>query len=93
LNDEDIPALLDKRQGQKHDYQVTPEVKAEIIQQYVARIVTGRSASSDGITEVVNEQTQKELSPRTVRWHIQKLGLQSIKKTLPKLLDALKKNS
>jgi len=86
-----VESLVDKRQGQKQDYLVGPEQKAEIIQQLAARAITGQSTSSDVLAEVVNERTQAPVSARTVRWHIQKLGLTHIKKTLPKLVETLKK--
>ena len=88
-----VEALVDKRQGQKQDYLVGPEKKAEIIQQFAARAVTGQSTSSEALAEVINKNSETALSPRTVRWHMEKLGLGSIKKTLPELVRALKKTS
>lgn len=84
-------SLLDKRQGQRRDYRVGPQQKAEIIQQLTARAVTGHSTSSDVLAEQVNERTQAGLSARTIRWHIRNLGLSNIRKTLPELVEALKK--
>ncbi len=86
-------ALIDKRVGQKQDYRVGPEQKAEIIQQLAARAITGQSVSSKVLAEQVNKRTEAELSARTVRWHINNLGLASVKNTLPQLVEALKKNS
>ncbi len=88
-----VDALVDKRRGQKHAYRVGPEKKAEIIQQFAARLVTGQSTSSDVLAEVVNADSETTLSPRTVRWHMEKLGLSSIKKSLPVLVRTLKKTS
>ena len=88
-----VESLVDKRQGQKQDYLVGPEQKAELIQQLAARAITGQSTSSAVLAEEVNERTQAGVSPRTVRWHIQKLGLNHIKKTLPQLVETLKKTS
>lgn len=88
-----MESLVDKRQGQKRDYLVGPEQKAEIIQQLAARAITGQSTSSDVLAEVVNDRLQTKLAARTIRWHIQKLGLTHIKKTLPQLVEMLKKNS
>jgi DNA-binding transcriptional regulator GbsR (MarR family) len=92
-NDDVVDALVDKRQGQKQDYSVGPEKKAEIIQQFAARAVTGQSTSSDVLARIINADSEKALSPRTVRWHMKKLGLDSIKKTLPDLVRTLKKTS
>jgi hypothetical protein len=86
-------ALVDKRQGQQHDYRVGPEQKAEIIQQIAARAVTGHCTSSAVLAEQVNQRTQAALSARTIRWHIHNLGLTNIRKTLPPLVAALKKTA
>lgn len=88
-----VESLVDKRQGQKQDYLVGAEQKAEIIQQLAARAITGQSTSSKVLAEAVNERTQTKVSARTVRWHIQKLGLNQIKKTLPQLVAKYKKKS
>jgi len=87
-----VESLVDKQQGQKQDYLVGPEQKAEIIQQLAARAITGQSTSSDVLAEVVNEVIPAKVSARTVRWHIQKLGLTHIKTNLPQLVETLKKN-
>jgi hypothetical protein len=84
-------SLLDKREGQRRDYRVGPEQKAEIIQQWAARVVTGHSTSSEVLAEQVNERTQVSLSARTVRWHIRNLGLTDIRNTFPRLVESLKK--
>jgi uncharacterized protein (UPF0216 family) len=83
--------LIDKRVGQLQDFKVGPTQKAEIIRQFAARAVTGHSIASDVITELVNDQTQASLTSRTIRWHMNKFGLTSIKNTLPELVKALKK--
>ena len=88
----DVPdALIDKRVGQQSDYRVGSEQKAEIIQQLVARTITGHGTSSEVLAEHVNEQTGSNLSARTIRWHIHNLGLAGIKKTLPQRIESLKK--
>lgn len=92
-SDDVVDALVDKRQGQKQDYLVGPEKKAEIIQQFAARVVTGQSTSSDVLAKLINADSEMTLSPRTVRWHMKKLGLGSIRKTLPELVRTLKKTS
>ena len=85
--------LVDKRKGQKHDLRVDSQVKAELIQQFAARAVTGHSTSSQALTELINDTKKTTISSRTIRWHMNKLGLMEIKKTLPKLVETLKKNS
>lgn len=83
--------LIDKRKGQKHDLQVNPQVKAELVQQFAARSIAGYSVSSQSLTEILNDKFETTISPRTVRWHMKKLGLMDIKKTLPTLVESLKK--
>ena len=87
----DAEQVIDKRRGQAQDLRVGPEQKAEIIQQYAARVITGRSTASETLAEVVSETTHIRVSPRTVRWHINKIGLSKIKTSLPELIQALKK--
>jgi hypothetical protein len=92
LADRDVAqALLDKRVGQQRDYRVGPAQKAQIIQQWAARTVTGRSTSSAALAREVNALTESRLSARTVRWHLQHLGLSAIRDTLPQLVETLKK--
>lgn len=93
LQTDDITSLIDKRQGQQKDYVFTEDIKAELIQQYAANIVTGRSTSSSKISRQVNEACNCSVSERAVRQHILKLGLNKIKTSLPTLLEELKKNS
>jgi hypothetical protein len=92
-NDDVDLVIIDKRQGQKSDYRVGSEKKAQIIQHFAARSVTGHSTSSDVLAEIINEKSEVSLSPRTIRWHINKLGLAGIKKTLPQLVNTLKKTA
>jgi hypothetical protein len=84
-------ALFDKRVGQQGDYRVGPEQKAQLIQQWTARTVTGQSTSSEVLAREVNALTEACLSARTVRWHLQHLGLSAIRDTLPQLVETLKK--
>lgn len=93
LEHEDISALIDKRQGQKSDYRVTPEVKAELVQQFVMDAVADRKVSSEGISAELKDRCQITVPARTVRHHLARIGLPAIKHTLPKLLAAAKKNS
>jgi hypothetical protein len=93
LQTDDITSLIDKRQGQQKDYVFSEAIKAELIQQYSANIVSGGSTSSRNITKQVNDACNCSVSERAVRQHILKLGLNKIKKSLPNLLNESKKNS
>ena len=86
-----VVTLVDQRQGQQQDYLVGAEVKAQIIKHFAALAVTGRSTSGDSLAQSLNEANEISLSARTIRWHMNKLGLNKIKKTLPALVNSLKK--
>jgi len=85
--------LVDKREGQKHDFRVDLSVKTELIQNFAARAITGHSISSQALTDTINDAQKTTISARTIRWHMNKLGLMKIKKSLPKLVETLKKTS
>lgn len=93
LSEKDVDdVLIDKRIGQRKDYKVGPHEKAIMIQHFVARVVTGHPASSKVLADQINQETRTNLSSRTVRWHMKKLGLLQMKKTLPAMVNELKKN-
>jgi hypothetical protein len=93
LHEDLTEVLVDKRKGQKKDFRVDQSVKSELIQQFAARAITGHSISSYELTELINHAYNTNISPRTIRWHMNKLGLMKIKKTLPELVETLKKKS
>jgi DNA-binding Xre family transcriptional regulator len=89
---QDIAGLIDQRRGQMKDYVFTPEIKGELIQQFVIDIVQDGSVSGEGLSKHLKERCQYELSPRTVLAHLETMGLSKIKNTLPELLETAKKN-
>jgi len=91
LYERDVYALLDKRKGQKTDYLFSSEIKAELVQQFAANAVTKRPTTSRVISEQVNERCGLGLPDRSVRLHMKKLGLPQISKSLPALVEDLKK--
>lgn len=93
LQEKDISSILDKRQGQKNDYVFNLETKAEMIQQYIANLLNKKKTSSQALSEDLKERCNLNLSSRTIRLHINKMGFSKIKKTLPALIDTIKKNS
>jgi hypothetical protein len=86
-----VQALVDKREGQRRDYRVGPEQKAELIEQLAARAITGHDTSSEVLAEQVSERTGARVSARTIRWHIHHLGLSTLRQSLPPLVESLKK--
>ncbi len=92
LSADDITALIDKRKGQQQEYRFSPELKAELIQQFVLDIVSSGRSSGKLLAEHLQQRCELILSERSIRDHISKLGLSMIKRSLPDLLSALKKN-
>ena len=93
LHSDDIGGLIDKRQGQKQEYRFSAEVKAELIQQFVLDIVVAGRVSGKLLAAHLNERCQLNLSERSVRDQLGKLGLSKIKRSLPDLLKGFKKTS
>ena len=93
LHEEDAGALLDHRRGQKEDYRMTSDVKGELITQVAAHAMSGEGMSSAAITASLNDRRGWRLAERTVRLHMQKLGLKQIGAQLPKLVEGIKKGS
>lgn len=86
-------SLVDQRQGQKEDFVVTSSVKAELIQQFAVDVITCGRTSSTAISEKLKERCGIVVPDRTVRHHLSRLGLGSIKRSLPQLVAAVKKTS
>ena len=89
----DVEVLCDKRRGQQKQHVLTPEVKSEIVLQYSANAVTGRSTSSRAVVADIGERCNLALSDRTLRYCIAKLGLGKLTTDLPQLVDRIKKGS
>ena len=93
LNREGIAAMIDKRQGQQYDYRVTPETKAELVQQFAVDVIARGKTSGKAISAELQERCQITVPARTVRHHLARMGLGQIKQSLPELVAAVKKNS
>ena len=91
LQQEDVGSLLDQRQGQKQDYRFSPEIKALLIEQFVIEVVGHGSASGNRLAKKLQERCQLSLSPRSILYHLAKLGLPHIRTSLPEQLSELKK--
>lgn len=75
VSEKDIYSLIDKRQGQQKDYVFTPEKKSELIIQYAANAAEGKSTSSSTLAKDLEQRTSLKLSDRSIRHHINILGL------------------
>jgi transposase len=93
LDSEGVNALIDKRQGQQFDYRITPEIKAELVQQFALDIITRGKTSGQAISKALQQRCQLTIPARTVRHHLSQLGLPSIKNSLPQLVASIKKSS
>ena len=94
LQEQGAISLMDQRQGRRReDFVVTPEVKAELIQQFAVEVITSGRTSSAAISEKLKERCGIAVPDRTIRHHVSRLGLGSIKRSLPQLVAAVKKTS
>ena len=93
LDNEGLSALIDKRQGQKSDYRITPNVKAELVQQFALNIITRGKTSGQAISQELQQRCGITIPARTVRYHLGRMGLPKIKNSLPQLVTSVKKNS
>jgi hypothetical protein len=91
MREKDLVALIDQRKGQTQDYRFTPEIKSELVQQVAVNAITGQSTSSRAIAKGLQQRCSLDLSDRSIRWHMKKLGLTRIAQTLPILVLAPKK--
>ncbi|GAI78468.1 unnamed protein product, partial [marine sediment metagenome] len=92
MQENDAGVLLDHRKGQQVDYKVTPGVKSELILQFAANAATGKSTSSSVLADGLKQRTSLQLSHRSIRYHIARLGLKGKTEQLRQLIG-LKKNS
>ncbi len=93
LIDGDVHAVLDKRKGQQKDYLFTPEIKSELVQQFAVNAISGQSTSSRTIAEDLQQRCEMKLSERSIRLHLNKLGLTRIANSLAMLVETEKKTS
>jgi transposase len=84
-------SMLDQRIGQQQDYVYTPEIKSELILQFTVNASSGKKTSSNAIASDIQERTHVELSERSIRYHISKLGLNMITEKIKELICSQKK--
>jgi len=93
LQCEDVKGILDNRQGQKQSYVFKPEIKGELIQQFVLELVNNNPTSAQQIANNLKERCNFSLSPRSILNHMNNLGLSHIKTSLLSNLTDIKKKS
>lgn len=89
----DVEGIADQRRGQQKEFLFTPQMKSELIQQFVLDIVSEGRTSGKQLAQHLEERCQITLSSRTILHHLSKLGLNHIKSSLPLLLEEAKKKS
>ena len=87
LSENDLSCLLDKRRGQQKDHVFTPEIKSELILQFTSNAVSGKSTSGSALANDLKERTQLDLSDRSIRMYISKLGLKGMDKKLRSMIE------
>jgi len=90
VKENDLSCLIDQRKGQQKDFVFTPEIKSELIVQFAVNATTGRSTSSAVLAKDLEQRTSHELKQRSIRFHINSLGLKG-KATQLRELVGLKK--
>ncbi len=91
LQEQDIQSVIDQRQGQQQDYRFTPEIKSELIQQFVLDVVDLGKTSGEQLAANIKKRCNIVLSPRTILHHVSSLGLKRISRSLPDQLSELQK--
>ncbi|MBU1571104.1 MAG: hypothetical protein KKE00_11405, partial [Proteobacteria bacterium] len=91
LDEQGALCLVDQRQGQKQDYRVPREVKAELAQQFAVDVIASGRTSGSAISAELKERCNITIPSRTVRHHLARMGLRKIKGSLPQLVSAVKK--
>lgn len=89
----DVTAVLDKRRGQLQDYRVGPELKGQMIVQFVLELAECGRASSETVARRLEQSCDEHLSERTVRHHLSRLGLTRVRELLTTGLRDIKRGS
>lgn len=89
----DVEAVFDKRRGQLCDYRFGPELKGRMILQFVLELAESGRASGSAVARRLGQECDERVSERTVRHHLNRMGLTSIKEQLTTGLRDLKRGS
>lgn len=89
----DVEAVLDKRHGQLRDYRVGPELKGQMIVQFVLELAECGRASSTAVARRLGLHCDEDLSERTVRHHLSRMGLTRVRESLTAGLRDIKRGS
>ena len=87
MSKNDLLCLIDKRQGQQQDYVFTPEIKSELILQFASNAALGKPTSGSALANDLKERAQLDLSDRSIRMYISKLGLKNMGEKLRLMIE------
>lgn len=89
----DVEAILDKRHGQLQDYRIGPDLKGQMIVQFVLELAEGGKASGAAVARRLGLHCDKPVSERTIRHHLKRMGLTQVKELLITGLRDIKRGS
>lgn len=89
----DVEAVLDKRRGQLRDYRVDPELKGQMIVQFVLELAECGRASSAAVARRLGLICDEDVSERTIRHHLSRMGLARVRESLVTGLRDIKRGS
>ena len=89
----DIEAVLDKRRGQAQDYRVDSEMKGRIVAEFILNLAESGTSSSKEVARRLEAEYDEVIAERTIRHHLKRMGLTSVKGYLSTNLKEYKKNS
>lgn len=89
----DVEAVIDKRRGQLQDYRVDPKLKGQMIVQFVLELAENGRTSSAAVARRLEQDCSENVPDRTIRHHLNRLGLSNMKESLIAGLQIAKKNS
>lgn len=89
----DVEAVLDKRRSQLRDYRVDPELKGQMIVEFVLELAECGRASSAAVARRLVLHSDEDVSERTVRHHLGRMGLTRVRESLIAGLRDIKKGS
>ncbi len=89
----DVDAVLDKRRGQAQDYRIGSDLKGQMIVHFVLELAEGGKTSGAAVARRLGLHCDENVSERTIRHHLKKMGLTQVKELLIAGLRDLKRGS
>jgi transposase len=93
LMDSDVEAVLDKRRGQVQDYRIGSDLKGQMIVHFVLELAEAGKASGAAVARRLGLHCDEQVSERTIRHHLRRMGLTQAKELLVAGLRDIKRGS